>query len=96
MTVELERPFAWPERPDDLSPWNAEEHKMAGEEQQRLGARLGMQADQQGVSDERRTSMREQAKALSQLVSTFRFEAQQARPALKSVARPALGMREAA
>jgi hypothetical protein len=29
-------------------------------------------------------------------VSTFRFEAKQARPALKSVARPALGMREAA
>ena len=42
------------------------------------------------------SSMREQAKALSQLVSTFRFEAQQARPALKHAARPALGMREAA
>jgi len=41
------------------------------------------------------TSMREQAKALSQLVSTFRFEAQQVRPALKHAARPALGMREA-
>ncbi|MEM8511369.1 methyl-accepting chemotaxis protein [Massilia sp. MP_M2] len=42
------------------------------------------------------TSMREQAKALSQLVSTFRFEAQPVRPALRSAARPALGMREAA
>jgi methyl-accepting chemotaxis protein len=42
------------------------------------------------------TSMREQAKALSQLVSTFRFEAQQVRPAVKSAARPALGMRETA
>ena len=41
-------------------------------------------------------SMREQAQALSQLVSTFRFEAQQGRPSLKSAARPALTMREAA
>ena len=64
MTVELERPFAWPERPDDLKPWNGEENKLANEEQASLGARLGVQADQQGVSDERRTSMREQAKAL--------------------------------
>ena len=64
MTVELERPFVWPERPDDLEPWNAEENRMGGEEQAALGSRLGMQADQQGVSDERRVSMREQAKAL--------------------------------
>ena len=42
------------------------------------------------------TSMREQAQALSQLVSTFRFEAQQGRPMLKSAARPALTMRESA
>ncbi len=41
-------------------------------------------------------SMREQAQALSQLVSTFRFKAQQGRPSLKSAARPALTMREAA
>ena len=64
MTVELERPFAWPERPDDLTPWNAEENKLSNEEQAALGTRLGVQADQHGVSDERRTSMREQAKAL--------------------------------
>ena len=64
MTVELEKPFAWPERPTDLKPWKKKENKMAAEEQAALGKRLGNEADQQGVSDERRTSMREQAKAL--------------------------------
>ncbi|KAK5132297.1 hypothetical protein LTR08_009205 [Meristemomyces frigidus] len=64
MTVELERPFAWPERPDDLTAWNKEETKMANEEQGPLGKRLGPEGDQQGISNDRRTSMREQAKAL--------------------------------
>ena len=64
MTVELERPFAWPERPEDLKDWNAEQMKLGNEDQRALGARMGVQSDQHGVSDERRTSMREQAKAL--------------------------------
>lgn len=64
MTVELERPFAWPERPTDLTPFNKEETAMATEEQQAYGKRVSPNADQMGVSDDRRTAMREQAKAL--------------------------------
>ncbi|KAK4544423.1 hypothetical protein LTR36_004314 [Oleoguttula mirabilis] len=64
MTVELERPFAWPERPTDLTPWNKEETTMASEEQQAYGEKVGPQADQKGVGDDRRVAMREQAKAL--------------------------------
>jgi len=42
------------------------------------------------------TSMKEQAQLLSDLVSTFRFEAPSGRPSLKSAARPALAMRQTA
>ena len=64
MTVELEKPFAWPERPEDLTAWNSEQMKSANEEQTVLGSRLGPESDQHAVGHERRTSMREQAKAL--------------------------------
>lgn len=63
MTVELERPFVWPEEPRDLSAWNQEEVKMSEEEQERMGEAYGPTGDLV-VNEERRVAMREQARAL--------------------------------
>ena len=64
MTVELERPFVWPEVPEDLAEWNPVENKMASEEQQGMQERMGGASDAMAVTEERRRGMREQAKAL--------------------------------
>ena len=64
MTVELERPFAWPEEPEDLSAWNRREVGLQQEEQEGFQERQGPTSDQMGVPEERSRSMREQARAL--------------------------------
>ncbi|KAI7611635.1 hypothetical protein KC343_g11499, partial [Hortaea werneckii] len=67
MTVELESPFVWPDAPkteEEYQPWNRAEVKKGAEENQEVQERMSPGADQKGVSHERRTAMKEQAKAL--------------------------------
>ena len=64
MHVELERPFVWPEEPEDYSPWNKDESKLATEEQREFQMELAPDKDRRAVSDVRREKLREQAKAL--------------------------------
>lgn len=64
MTVELARPFVWPAEPAELKDWNREEIEMAEEENEELQKRVGRLADAEPVGEERRSRMREQAKAL--------------------------------
>ncbi|RMX87967.1 hypothetical protein D0869_01958 [Hortaea werneckii] len=67
MTVELESPFVWPDAPkteEEYRPWNRAEVKKGMEENMEVQERMSQGADQKGVSHERRTAMREQAKAL--------------------------------
>ena len=63
MTVELERPFVWPEEPESWAPWNKKEQEMAEEDQQAMMKTLQADADTH-VNEGRRTSLREQAKEL--------------------------------
>lgn len=63
MTVELERPFVWPEEPEDYSAWNKQEVEDSEKEQDEFGKKMQRDADTL-VNDERRTAMREQARAL--------------------------------
>ena len=63
MTVELERPFVWPDEPEDYSEWNQSEV----EESEREGKKIQEQKGPTGdalVNEDRRKAMREQAKAL--------------------------------
>ncbi|EMC91774.1 hypothetical protein BAUCODRAFT_152153 [Baudoinia panamericana UAMH 10762] len=64
MTVELERPFVWPAEPADYTDWNKEEVKMASEQQEEFNESQGRAKDALAVSNEHRSKMREQAKAL--------------------------------
>jgi large subunit ribosomal protein L23 len=64
MTVEMESPFDWPEEPEDYTAWNKEQNKMAKLEQEEQQERMSGTADAISVSHERRTRMREQARAL--------------------------------
>ncbi|KAK3721009.1 mitochondrial 54S ribosomal protein YmL41 [Vermiconidia calcicola] len=63
MIVELEQPFVWPEEPEDYSAWNREEVKDSEAEQKKYGELMQPMGDAV-VNEERRKSMREQAKAL--------------------------------
>ena len=63
MTVELERPFVWPEEPEDMSPWNQEQMEASQKMQEERSERDGTRKDL-FVNEDRRKSMREQAKAL--------------------------------
>ena len=63
MTVELERPFVWPERPESYAEWNKEEVEMASKDQDEYGKTLGRTGDTV-INDDRRKAMKEQAKAL--------------------------------
>jgi large subunit ribosomal protein L23 len=64
MTVDLERPFQWPELPESWSAWNSEEYQMGIDESERMQKKMGPTADKEGISEDRRKSMREQAQAL--------------------------------
>lgn len=63
MTVELDKPFVWPERPEDYSEWNKDEFIQAEEAQQEWAEKTGYGKDRY-VNEDRRVAMREQAKAL--------------------------------
>ena len=64
MTVELARPFVWPEEPEDnYKEWNRKELAESDKEQEAFQENLGSQKDTI-VNEERRVRMREQAKAL--------------------------------
>ena len=51
----------WPEEPEDLKPWNKQEMEDSVKEGEKLQSRM---MDPTNVNDERRTAMKEQAKAL--------------------------------
>jgi large subunit ribosomal protein L23 len=65
MTVELESPFVWPEEPDKaaLKDFNKDQVDAAKKEQEGLQETQGP-LGKTVVNEERRTTMREQAKAL--------------------------------
>ena len=63
MTVELERPFVWPEEPEDYSAWNRKEVEDSEKEQGELQERMGSAGDAV-ANEERRKTLREQAQAL--------------------------------
>nr|POE72421.1 54s ribosomal protein l23, mitochondrial [Quercus suber] len=63
MTVELDKPFVWPERPTDLTEWNKEEFVAGQEAQEDQNSRMGPESDRY-VDEGRKAAMREQAKAL--------------------------------
>jgi large subunit ribosomal protein L23 len=63
MTVELERPFVWPEEPEDFSEWNKAEMEDQDKEQQKMSKKMEPTGDTI-VNEERRERMREQARAL--------------------------------
>ena len=63
MTVELERPFVWPEEPEDYSQWNQSEVEESERESKKFSEQRGPSADAL-VNEDRRKAMKEQAKAL--------------------------------
>ncbi|EME40475.1 hypothetical protein DOTSEDRAFT_157204 [Dothistroma septosporum NZE10] len=71
MTVELARPFVWPEEPSDLKEWNRDEVEKSDKEQEEFGKKLGSTRDTE-VNEERRVRMREQARELLEGKSRWR------------------------
>ena len=63
MTVELERPFVWPEPLEDFSAFNQDQVTAYNEETKKMQEKQAPTGDTI-VNEERRISMREQAKAL--------------------------------
>lgn len=63
MTVELERPFVWPEEPEDYSAWNQSEVEESEKESKKYQEQMGATADTL-INDDRRKAMREQAREL--------------------------------
>ena len=63
MTVELERPFVWPAEPEDYSGWNKDQYEASRKMQEKMSEETGPRKDML-INEERRKSMRQQAKAL--------------------------------
>jgi len=63
MTVELERPFVWPEPLEDMSSFNQDQVQKYNEETKGMQEKQSPTGDTV-INEERRISMREQAKAL--------------------------------
>jgi large subunit ribosomal protein L23 len=63
MTVELERPFVWPEPLEDFSEFNQEQVSAYEEETKKMQEKQAPTGDTI-INEERRIAMREQAKAL--------------------------------
>lgn len=63
MTVELERPFVWPEPLEDMSKFNQEQVQKYNDETKEMQEKLAPTGDTL-INEERRLSMKEQAKAL--------------------------------
>ncbi|KAF2216901.1 hypothetical protein CERZMDRAFT_92972 [Cercospora zeae-maydis SCOH1-5] len=65
MTVELVRPFVWPEEPDDgYSEWSQKDVQNQAKEQEEFQKKTQSTTRDTLVNEERRERMREQAKAL--------------------------------
>lgn len=63
MTVELERPFVWPEALEEYSAFNQDQQTGYDEMQKKTEKQNSGTGDTM-INEERRTAMREQAKAL--------------------------------
>ncbi|KAF2483153.1 hypothetical protein BDY17DRAFT_250558 [Neohortaea acidophila] len=63
MTVQLERPFVWPEEPEDLTAWDKETVEAQRGHQEAERDKMMPTADTL-VNEDRRKSMKEQARAL--------------------------------
>lgn len=63
MTVELERPFVWPEPLEDMSQFNQDQVQKYNDETKAFQEKMAPTGDTI-INEERRVSMREQAKAL--------------------------------
>ena len=63
MTVELERPFVWPEPPEDYSAWNQNEVEESEKEGEKRRDQMMPSADTI-INEERRKGMREHAREL--------------------------------
>lgn len=63
MTVQLVRPFVWPEEPEDSKEWDGN-NKKASDEEMEVHQRKQAPDKDSIVNEDRRTRMREQAKLL--------------------------------
>lgn len=63
MTVELEEPFVWPDRPKDMSPFNQRELRDSDRESKKMQEERGSTKDTL-VNEDRRNAMAKQVKAL--------------------------------
>lgn len=63
MTVQLVRPFVWPEEPADFKEWDKDNMKASEEEMEKFQEGQGSMKDT-NINEDRRIRMREQAKAL--------------------------------
>lgn len=63
MTVELERPFVWPEPLEDMSAFNQDQVQKYNDETKEMQEKMAPTGDTV-VNEQRRVKMREQAKAL--------------------------------
>lgn len=63
MTVQLVKPFIWPEEPEDFKEWDKDNMKASEEEMADFQEAQGSMRDT-NVSEDRRVRMREQAKML--------------------------------
>lgn len=63
MTVELERPFVWPEPLEDMSKFNQDQVQKYNDETKEMQEKMAPTGDTV-VNEQRRVKMREQAKAL--------------------------------
>lgn len=63
MTVQLVRPFVWPEEPEDFKDWDKENMETSEKEMKKHQEAQGSDKDTL-INEERRIRMREQAKLL--------------------------------
>lgn len=63
MTVQLVRPFVWPEEPEDFKEWDKDNMKASEEEMEKFQEAQTSTKDT-NINEDRRIRMREQAKLL--------------------------------
>lgn len=63
MTVQLVRPFVWPEEPEDFKEWDKDNMKASEEEMEKFQKAQGSDKDTL-INEDRRERMRDQAKLL--------------------------------
>jgi len=64
MLVEMERPFVWPEEPEDYDRWDKETYDAAFKSREEGDKRNPMRRESRRLPTEERQSIAEQAKAL--------------------------------